>query len=570
MRGVRIPAGLLLLFLAMHLRAQEQLGALQRANALYDRYAYADAAKIYRQLAEKKNAAPNTLYLLAQCYRKMNDFPAAEQWFAKLAGHPKANRQVLADYAEVLLNNGKVDAARAQFIAAYGRNGKELQPRLAQCDSAKRWMELAPVVAVENVDRLNGPSSDWGPTSAQGLLFYSDRDSANRYSWTGNGFYRPYIAGKESNPVPVLIADPNLRGNVHIGPIAVAAQGDIGWITISTVVPKKQLPAESGLLTSERFYTRRLELFEASFKNSRWGSLKRFPWSQPGSWSLGQAALAEDGNTLYFVSDMPGGQGGLDIWFSRRTAQGWSKPVNCGKTVNTKADEAFPTWVDGKLCFSSKGHPGMGGFDLFSVQGNGTAWSVPVNLRYPLNSTCDDFWLMREAGGSGYFSSNRPGGKGMDDIYRYTPARPDTIRHPPLVDRPRAEPDPIARIPRAAVGEVIVLNTIYYDLDKWNIRPDAAAELDRLALVLAAHPALRIELSSHTDSRASGAYNYELSRKRAASAVRYLVRKGIQADRLIATGYGETRLVNGCDDGARCTKEAHQQNRRTELKVLAR
>ncbi|MFC7526999.1 OmpA family protein, partial [Parapedobacter sp. GCM10030251] len=356
---------------------------------------------------------------------------------------------------------------------------------------------------------------------------------------------------------------------------------------------------------------------------------------------VGHAALSGDGSILYFVSDMPGGRGGTDIWYSQRRADGsWGAPVNAGAVINSAGDELFPNiGPDGTLYYSSDGFAGMGGLDVFEATGSGQQWSGPRNLRYPVNSPGDDFAYITtyegDEGIAGYLSSNRRGGKGSDDIYSFTFEKPriviilqgtasdkntkdrladvsvtlyDGSRE--IVARKRTDGSGTfefvlegdrqytvlgqkekyhgdsARVSTAGitksdtlevalllepifeVGRTFELENIYYDFDKHNIRPDAAAVLDELVRTLRDNPTLRIELSSHTDSRGSDAYNMALSQRRAQSAVDYLVSRGIARERMVAQGYGETRLVNGCGNGVPCSREQHQANRRTEVTVL--
>jgi len=217
------------------------------------------------------------------------------------------------------------------------------------------------------------------------------------------------------------------------------------------------------------------------------------------------------------------------------------------------------------LYYASKGLPGMGGYDIYIAKGEKAQWNTPENLKYPINSTSDDFYLITRDGKSGYFSSNREGGQGSDDIYSFTYKPIDTVPH--KLGTRTDTPALTANRP-AKIKPDIVLKPIYYDLDKSNVRPDAAIELDKLAALLKQYPALKIELSSYTDSRASDQYNMALSQRRAASVVVYLVNKGISADRLVAKYYGETHLVNGCADNVKCTEEEHQLNRRTEFRGI--
>jgi outer membrane protein OmpA-like peptidoglycan-associated protein len=294
------------------------------------------------------------------------------------------------------------------------------------------------------------------------------------------------------------------------------------------------------------------------------------------------------------------------------------------------------------LFFSSNGHPGMGGLDLFEATGSKNNWTNPQNLKYPINSPRDDFAIIfKEPGTMGYFASNRNEGVGSDDIYsfEYSPPPPpeptelilavktmEKLDDGTLVNLPGinvhyhfnesteeisvpeispgvyhtkikcdetymvhgTNPDFFANsqeittkcetmndtvfvefvFDRIVIDKPIVIENIYYDYDKWNIRPDAAVELDNIVELLTDNPHIIIELGSHTDSRGSKRYNENLSQKRAESAVQYIVSNGISQERITAKGYGEYQLVNHCSDGVKCSEEEHQMNRRTEFRVI--
>ena len=396
--------------------------------------------------------------------------------------------------------------------------------------------------------------------------------------------------------------------------------------------------------SSFKDYTNRWEIYSARYNNGKWQDLKAFAYNNPDKYSVGHPALSIDGNILYFASDMPGGYGGTDIYFSIKQKDGsWSVPKNAGSKINTAGKEAFPTIdKEGTLYFSSDGLPGMGGFDIFSSTGSKDEWSDPVNLKYPMNSPKDDFYVyFTETGKSGYFSSNRDGGKGEDDIYYFSPTpRPipevpktlviagivkeknednstsilkganikiDDMTSNALVSLVSNEQgkfyskadcgdayEIIASkdeyftksksikatcttlhdtvfveliLDKIIINKPIVLKNIYYDFDKWNIRSDAAFELDKLVTILNDNPQIKIELGSHTDCRGSNEYNQVLSQKRAESAVAYIISKGIDVGRITARGYGESVPVNKCVDGVSCTEDEYQLNRRTEFKV---
>ncbi|MGI9158503.1 MAG: OmpA family protein, partial [Saprospiraceae bacterium] len=354
---------------------------------------------------------------------------------------------------------------------------------------------------------------------------------------------------------------------------------------------------------------------------------------------------------------------------------GWDTPRLLSRGINSNGNELFPYLDRDTLYFASDGLPGMGGLDIFrAVKMERNTWTQPVNLKTPVNSGSDDFgWILaaRPVASTpgtvqmlGYFTSNRPGGPGGDDIYRFEQrvplpaqvkpdtqpvqapaayklllevfvlekifARPDDPNSPVLGRRPldastlvfdakgqpqqqalgedgrlqielSANTDYVFRAEKAGyltnsgrfstkgiaqdpanpvqVFELeivldkiyrnveVVLENIYYDYDKWDIRPDAEPTLNRLAEVLKQNPSVRIQLGSHTDCRGNDDYNQELSQRRAQSAVNYLIGRGIVPDRLRAVGYGETQPADSCPC-ARCTEAQHQANRRTTFKVL--
>lgn len=569
--------------LAPSLLAQEQLTKRQQADKLFERYEYAKSLNLYLEIEEKQKYDLSLIEHIATCYRQMSQYEQAEKWYADVVADEKADPIDTYYYAEVLLRNKNFETAKNMYKAYYSKAGKadELAFKLTTCDSAAIWIKQPSGYMVKNEQSLNSSYSEWGLTyyGNTAFVFTSDRKttvSKNEkytYQWTGNGYFKLFEAeGTKLIELPVDFKNNKLlTGDYHVGPIALNATQDTAYITITTVIPKKQIAIEKKLTPNkQKLYTRRLQLIITTKKNGIWGNFKSFPYNNINQYSIGHAALSHNGKVIYFTSDMDGGFGKTDIWYCQKLADGtWGKPVNCGKAINTKEEEAFPTINgDDVLYYSSKGLPGMGGYDLFSAQGSKTNWSEPEHIPYPINSTSDDFWYISKDGLTGYFSSDRENGEGNDDIYSFsfkTPKPPKTPKPtPPPVITETAEPPT-----HFETGSSFVLNNIYYDLDKSNIRPDAAVELDKLVLILKQHLTMRIELSSHTDSRAPDAYNMALSQRRAASAVAYLVGKGIDKKRMIAKGYGETRLVNKCSNGVPCSEAEHQLNRRTEVKILS-
>jgi peptidoglycan-associated lipoprotein len=366
-------------------------------------------------------------------------------------------------------------------------------------------------------------------------------------------------------------------------------------------------------------------------------------------------AISPDGLTLYFVSDISGGFGGKDIWYVTRNSKSdtWSKPKNAGPDINTSGNEEFPfVRDDGTLYFASDGQIGMGGLDIFKAvaQPDGT-WIIQ-NMKAPINSSADDFGITFQDGSeAGIFSSTRKG-RTRDDLYSFelpplefnvtglvkdektglaipgsvvqliasdgTNLQDETgssgdfkFSLKPAVDYiflaskngylngkekqttkgQEKSRDFMITILLTAIDKPIELPNIFYDFDKWDLRPESMVSLDKLVETLNDNPNVTIELMSHTDSRNTEEYNLALSQKRAQSVVDYLVSKGIELDRLQAKGYGESspKVVNDeistiypfLKNGTTLTEQyinslandeqreiAHQINRRTEFKVL--
>ena len=226
----------------------------------------------------------------------------------------------------------------------------------------------------------------------------------------------------------------------------------------------------------------------------------------------------------------------------------FGEPRNLGDIINTEGRETFPfVTKEDVLYFSSDGHVGFGGLDVFVARisdlENGK--DSILNLGEIINSKEDDFgFVIQESRKKGYFSSNRREGKGKDDIYSFE----ESVL--------KVEDDLVKKLE---------LNNIYFDLDKSFIRPDASVILDEIVDVLNAYPQMEIDIRSHTDSRATKYYNLKLSDRRAYSTKRYLIENGIKEERLTSHGYGEIELVNHCGDGVKCSEEEHQLNRRSEF-----
>ena len=409
-----------------------------------------------------------------------------------------------------------------------------------------------------------------------------------------------------------------------------------------------------------------VDLYMSKKTGNAWSEPERLSISDSLAWD-GSPSFSADERTLYFSSNRRGGKGGVDLYRVPIDNSGrFGRPINLGSTINTPGDELFPyVSANGKLYFSSDGHPSIGGLDLFVASRNESE-IVVEHLGVPINSIGDDFAISFSDSTQGYISSNRPGGKGDDDIYFFKSTGSEdrwwTTAPPPVIDTlnkkivnyfvqvkvvdPSGNPidsvkinvrkngqtlsnektnkkgfielidmaendelvfkcdkedfitvrssfsmegktipesllkkeitdttfQVIITMDRPEIGKEISklyeINSIYYDLDKADIRTDAAEELDKIVQFLTDNTQMNLELGAHTDARASTGYNLKLSQRRAESAVNYIIRRGITKDRIKPKGYGESQLINECSDGVECPEEMHQQNRRTEFKII--
>lgn len=574
-RIIRYYGGLsiLLIFTSLTANAQDQKPALKTADEYYDRFNYKQAIPIYEKLAKKNKVKTALLEKLAVSYLEINNYQRSADWYKLVITRSDAGAESYLNYGDMLKSIG--DYAKAKEIyALYKQKGAtDVNTRISGSDSAVVWLNKPRLDKVTNLSAINSAASEWGavPDKDNNIIFSSDslrpglfdkKDKINKniYGRTGRNFQKLYsypLTGGGASSIKQFSGAIN-SFRYHVGPIVFSNDQQTAYFTVTN--------AEVINHTKDKvhnFYgSRRLELFISKFKDGQWQIPVPFVFNDPANFSVGHAALSKDENTLYFVSDMPGGLGKTDIWYSEKSGDGsWSSPKNCGPSINTAEEEEFPTLADDVLYFSSKGHPGMGGFDIFSSKGQKNQWSAAVNQKSPLNSQGDDFYLVMKDQTTGYFASNRPGGLGDDDVYTYHKnPEPVIVPEKPVIPIP-----PVVVINKPEKGEKFI---IYYDFDKSKIRPDAVPVLDSLAELMNKYPGMTIALSSYTDSRGKDNYNQALSQRRAAAALAYLIRKGIVKDRIKADGYGETHLLNDCKNGVKCTEAEHQLNRRTEVVVI--
>ncbi len=625
-----------------------------KAEQKMDRFEYQEAIQLYLQHFQTNTPNAQDIRNITYCYMMGNDTKSAVYWLSKVVKTAFVTGEDCRIYADLLKSEGQYSEATHYYekYAELSPDGKDYaEKNIEMCSLALDWTYEPEYFTITNVQSLNSDKSDFGLMPFKGEFVYtSDRivknnpNEADIYGWTGNAYLQMYsvdfnesdFSAKKTKSIT------KLNNNFHNGPAVYDEKSNTLYFTRTKVVKQIQKPVNPDPTswfadTSDELFTNRLEIYSSKYVDGNWEDPVEFKHNNTSMFSVGHPTLSPDGQTLYFVSDMPGGKGLTDIWYCEKKADGtWDDPRNAGKEINTAGKEMFPyVDKDGILFFSSDGLPGMGGLDLFKTTGKKKSWEEPENLRYPINSPKDDFSVyVVEDGQLGYFSSNRYGGQGSDDIYSFVYSPPtdiilavttkeiledgkiiplegvnvDVIKGEIIVSSLIEESpgqyyetldcnesymihgfkkefftqsksiETICEtkhdtvyvelvLERIVIDKPIVIENIYYDFDKWNIRPDAAIELDKIVALLVANPHIIIELGSHTDARGTFRYNDILSQKRAESAVQYIIDNGISNDRISAKGYGENIPVNECVDGVKCDEDAHQLNRRTEFKV---
>jgi len=417
--------------------AQEQPSLLKRADQLYAQYKYANAASIYLKLADTKKPKLTVLERLADCYQKMNDYEAAENWYARVVNFPDSKAENLINYGAVLKSNSRYAEAKKVLKSYAERTGnlKRVGNEIAGCDSALVWMANPTTHKIKNEIQINSTLADFGVFPIGDKIYYTAEPAQEllkrKDGRTGNPFLRIYTANRAAdNGLSSKQIDKSVYNdeNYHVGPIISNQKGDVFYVT-------RTYPGKAGEISKEygtKFRTNNLELYFYTANNGKY-EVTPFRYNDVKKYSVGHAALSQDEKTLYFVSDMPGGLGGTDIWYCELQSDGnWGEPQNSGPSINTSQNEMFPnTAADGTLYYSSDGLPGMGGLDIFWTKGAKSNWSKPVNLRFPVNSSGDDFAFITNVTNEnevmGYLSSNRKGGVGNDDIYSFSNIKPKMI-----------------------------------------------------------------------------------------------------------------------------------------------
>ena len=386
------------------------------ADSLYRHHHYQHAADFYEKALKKSPHQGNIMIQLANCYHKINRIAESEQWYLKA----KRNRGAFStdDYyqlAEVLIRLDKREQADSllQYVLVLDPNTDVARKALANLRDFEKYFQDSAAVKVQSLS-LNTPASEFAPAYYKNGIIYSSSKHEGAFKkkshWDNSPFHNLYYArktGVDQFAEPSLFED-DLNSRHHDGPAMFYARNQ------KMIVNRNQRVKAAG---RENVFEWRPGLYDAEFDSAKssW-KVTSLPFNV-SSYSYLHPSISEDGTILYFSSDKPGGYGGTDIYRSIRSNGAWGPPFNLGPVINTVEDEVFPFFIDTTLYFTSRGHGGLGGLDIFKSELSGNVFTPPANLGYPINSTADDFSLVTDlAQLNGYFASSRTGN---DDLFSF-------------------------------------------------------------------------------------------------------------------------------------------------------
>lgn len=606
----------------------------KKADNLYDRLAYTDAAQAYQKVLKRGTTDVYVFERLANCYYFINDTKKAEMYYKRVAKSKDANPEAIYNYAQTLKANGKFSDYNTWMknFAKLSPNDTRVKEFMKNPNYIPKIMDDMSRYTATNMEDINSEYADFGGiVYGKDFYFASGRNTSRKtYQWNEEPYLEIYKAtnvGGTMKNAELLNGDVNTK--YHESNAVISADGKRMYFDRNDYFEGDYDKSASGINQINLYYAENID-------GKGWSGVVSAPFNN-NEYSTGHPALSQDGNTLYFVSDMPGGKGGSDIYMVAINSDGsLGTPERLGDNINTEGKELFP-YLDsnGTLYFSSNGHMGIGGLDVFYAEAQGDGFGVVNNLGKGVNSSADDFaYKYDPTSQSGYVSSNREGGMGSDDIYMVEAveipcevtiavlvinentnaavagARVDLYdtmgnrlssktsnvdgmvsfkaacdqahevqgvlsdfesnasKVAPANDQKVSATIALKPIEEIIVEDQIVLNPILFDLDKSNIKAQAAFELDKVVSVMNKYPEMVIAVGAHTDSRATDAYNLRLSEARAQSTVQYIISKGISGKRISGKGYGESQPKVSCGDT--CSEAEHQLNRRSEFTIVNR
>lgn len=607
-------------------------GGLKEADQQFDLGNYREAVLLY------KSTEINDLHVnqrIANCYYYLNEYQNAQVMLARVADVKDVAPETIRHYAEVLVNQKEHEKAATVFVQyAATDSAQDVAGQIESCKWAPTHLEDLPEYELLVTNIKTGGRSLGVAKYNEGLIYAVPQEDDFQTATV----YYDLVYSKQVDSVTFDAQQElpkELSTKYYEGSPSVSADGKLLFFTRNASKKKEVNVKKKAKNNISDEGVNVLKLMQAQLIQGEWKNVTELPVNNI-QYSCTHPSSSPDGKTLYFVSNMPGGMGGYDVYKITQNGIGeWSEPVNLGDKVNTKGHEMFPNMVGGDLYFASNGGIGFGGFDIYRAEQKEGKFIQAENAGVGINSAKDDFAVVfNEDGESGFISSNRDGDNGYDHVYLFRkiiypfmvnaivkdkistkPIEGATIEvlyrngngvltentdlngklsfelysnrnyvinfskegyEPLSLDIPAGTPKDsiVAMLGNIEMGievkkdVVINLDNIYFALAEAEPLQESLPILNRLVDFLEENPDTRIELSAHTDSRGGGAYNFNLSDRRAKACFNYLVLNDVAKDRIVPKGYGETKLLNKCADGVYCDEALHQKNRRVEIKIL--
>lgn len=622
----------------VHLPLKAQNSLLRFADKQYQLENYSQSASLYSQAYERK-AKYSTAVFAAQSFQKLQDYENSYKWWKTVVGHEEST---WGDYSQYLKAALKFDENLTAQDLFEGSPYSEFDFPEIDFNQLKELKKKQANVKLVQQSEINSIGSDFGLTAdtlgnkyfssnrgssfesnkpgvrldAKNSLFSEEKSDFNDMEYFG--IYRFSSAGdisKISTDIPDALqySDPSLMEN-----------GNILFYTVFRNVRK---------LKRKRDFSVHPEIYYSKISpNGQFMDSKAFPINNLTEYGVMTPFVDEEAKKIYFASDRPGGFGGFDLYYVTFDDQlNFGEPVNLGKEINTDEDETHPSRMGSNFYFSSKGHIGLGGMDIFISEYQNGNLGKAINMGLPFNSPRDDFAFYISPNGKRYLSSDRVGGIGMDDIYLIEDLNKRLIAmvidcdgnviteefESKINERNTSNSIPSSRNEKYELTAELSLDTdfslsiskkgffdirdntlstkgfegeilereyrlapipynlpiyadiVYYDLNKSIIRPDAEPILDKIGGLMQQYGFIDLLVNSHTDSRASKEYNDMLSQKRADAVSTYLSKYDIPKERVRLEWFGEEKIINDCGDGVPCPEKDHQLNRRSELVLEA-
>ncbi len=558
--------------------------------------------KSYSRCAPKEKAKRAVrAFMMGECYRHIGYTQKAMAAYTNAIRYNIQDSTVYLHLARQQLKAGQYKQAAQNFnqFLEFEPGNELARSGLLSCELGPQWKAKPNQYKIKKETVFNSRRSDYSPMlvgdDADQLVLSSTRKEASGEDVsgvTGLKFGDLFFSRKNEQgkwqAVNVLEGDVNTEYDE--GAPCLSPDGKTMYFT---------------RCSSDPDYPRFAEIWQSQRSDASWGKATKCVISRDTLTSYAHPAVSPDGEWLYFVSDAEGGEGGLDIWRTRILSSGFGGMENLGRPINTAGDEMFPSFrPNGDLYFSSDGHPGMGGLDIFIAHEDSIRGTIVENQQYPLNSPADDFGMTFEGvHNRGFFSSSRNDGKGWEHIFSFECPEilqtvtgwvyekdgyelPEALVYmvgndgtnlklsvkgdgsftqvlKPGVDyvllgtckgylnvknEIRVQPEDeeesheyTLQFPLPPINVPVLIDNIFYEFDRADLTPESTEALDQLVGMMNENPNITIELSAHCDYRGNDDYNQRLSQRRAESVVRYLIQHGVAKDRLTAVGYGESR-----------------------------